>query len=72
MSNPTDYPEVLTPCRRSFSNQLNSQSSLEQPGQKCDGKKAYRLTPIGSSNVMMKCAKCGHTWTTPIGGTVNI
>lgn len=36
--------------------------------QKCGGRRAYKLSRDGSSAPMFKCATCGHTWVTPLGG----
>lgn len=51
---------VFAACKRG--------SDSRTSGQKCQSRRAYRLTEKGSPRVAMKCVNCGHIWNVAIGG----
>lgn len=41
-------------------------------GQECSSMQALNMSEPGSSVVRFKCIKCGHVWSTPVGGQLNL
>jgi hypothetical protein len=64
MNSKPEVPIVFAKCRRG--------SDVQTNGQSCNSKRVYKLTPDGSSLVQFKCVECGHVWSVPLGGTINI
>lgn len=60
MNDVTSNPVVFAACKRG-TDQITK-------GQSCDGKRATRMTPEGSSNVRFCCKECGFSWNVAIGG----
>lgn len=59
-----EYPVVLIKCRRG--------QDLATNGQECASMQAYNMSHPGDSVVRFKCFKCGHTWSTSVGGQLNL
>lgn len=59
---PPPPPEVFAPCKRG--------KDPSTAGQSCDGRRAKRITPMGSQSVHLRCVACGFAWAIPVGGTV--
>lgn len=57
-------PTVFTACRRG--------KDPATAGQTCDCMVAYNLSEPGNHVVKFECQKCHYTWTTAIGGGINI
>jgi len=65
-----DLPVVFAACKRNSASVAGKvgQSSGDFPGL-CGSRQAYKLpTPPGATFISLKCVKCGHSWTVPIGG----
>ena len=64
MANNDEYPVVHMKCRRG--------NDPATRGQECKGMQAHKLSPDGSQHVQLRCTTCNHTWSVPIGGTLNM
>lgn len=60
MSEKETRPTVFVRCTRG--------SDPGSKGQKCDSRKAYKLSPDGSPSPMYQCVKCKHTFAIGVGG----
>ncbi len=58
-----NHPIVFVRCNRG--------SDPGSKGQRCDSKRAYKLSPDGHPSPMYKCVKCKHTFTVGLGGSFN-
>lgn len=57
-------PEVNAKCRRG--------SDPMTAGSSCPSMRAYRTSSDGSAVVTLRCVKCSHVWSTPVGGSFNL
>ena len=65
-----EQPTVLIACKRTKSVEpgKTAQSSADRYDQHCDSKMAYQMESHGPGVVTYKCIKCGHVWSTSVGG----
>ena len=56
--------EVLTKCKRGSDKATN--------GQECPSKTAYKISQDGSHVVILRCVKCSHQWSIPVGGSFSL
>lgn len=59
-----EKPVVLVKCRRG--------QDITTHGQECPSMQAYNMSSSGDTIVRLKCVKCGHMWSTPVGGQLNL
>lgn len=64
MATEKEFPIALTRCRRG--------QDAATSGQECPGMQAYNMSEPGSPMVRFKCVKCGHVWTVPVGGKLEL